>query len=125
MKKKKSTQEIGFNAQTQAKNYLIQQGLTFITQNYTCKRGEIDIIMKDNQQLVFVEVRYRTSFHYGSSAATIGIQKQQKIIYTAMRYLQYHQLKNVACRFDVMAMTCNKQANLEINWIKNAFYSTI
>lgn len=65
----------GSQAEQLALNYLQQQGLTLITQNYHSRRGEIDLIMLDENTLVFVEVRYRKSAAYGSALESVNSQK--------------------------------------------------
>ena len=71
-----------------AKRYLEQQGLLWQQSNYRTRLGEIDLIMQDKQQLVFVEVRFRRHSQYGSGADTITHQKQQRIIKAAQHFLQ-------------------------------------
>ena len=106
----------GNKAETQAAAYLSGQGLVLLERNFSCKLGEIDLIMRDNQTLIFVEVRLRHNPHFGSGAETVTIYKQRKIIKTAQYYLQTHaNVENLDCRFDVISI-----AN-EIDWITNAF----
>lgn len=122
---KKSTR-IGQETEHQALNFLKQQGLKLIDTNYHCRQGEIDLIMQDQQTLVFIEVRYRKNHYYGSSAESVTRSKQQKIIHTAEHYL-LHKVKTTtpACRFDVVAIypSENAQNSLQFDWIKHAFQS--
>ena len=77
--------------------------------------------MKDKKSIVFIEVRYRENFNYGTSTETITFNKQQKIIKTAYFYLYKENLYEKVCsRFDVIALsgTLNQ---LAVNWIKDAF----
>ena len=112
------SQQLGKLAEDQALHYLQQQKLTLLERNFRCRVGEIDLIMREQAMIVFVEVRYRTSSTYGTAAETILYHKQQKIIKTALLYLQWRRLnENTACRFDVVALT----ANQPIQWIKDAF----
>lgn len=116
-----NTQQIGHNYEQKAADYLQQQGLTLVTRNFQCKLGEIDLIMRDGDYLVFVEVRYRSASHYGDSRETITYSKQRKLRKTAELYLVQQKLwEKIACRFDVIAIDENKQA-YTIDWIKNAF----
>lgn len=95
--------------------YLEQQGLQLINRNYHSRYGEIDLIMQHQQILIFVEVRYRRSASHGSSAESVNIRKQQKIILTAQEYLQT--LSEIPiCRFDVLAIT-----GTTMEWIQDAF----
>ncbi len=113
------SQEIGYAAEDQARRYLIAQGLIWLKSNYRCRLGEIDLIMRDDHYLVFIEVRARHSNQYGGPLASITRNKQQKLIKTAYFYLQaFHGVDTPPCRFDVIAMEGSKSA---ITWIKNAF----
>ena len=82
--------EAGDNAEANAQHYLQQQGLIAIESNFHSRYGEIDLVMRDRQYLVFVEVRYRKHGRFGSGADTITPHKQRKIILTANHYLQKH-----------------------------------
>lgn len=111
----------GRQAEVAACEYLQARGLTLVERNYLCKRGEIDLIMQDKQTTIFVEVRYRRSDRFGSSAESVDGRKQAKLLATAEHYLQQHpQAAHGACRFDVVALsTQNRQP--QIDWIVDAF----
>lgn len=113
---KQQSNRIGDDAEVLAINYLQQQGLTLIDRNYHSRRGEIDIIMEDSGTLIFIEVKYRQSEQFGSAAEMVTPQKQQKIITTALHYLQQHKLDR-PCRFDVVTITPKSGTQ----WIKGAF----
>lgn len=118
-----SKREFGENLEKLAAKHLSRQGLKIVTENYLCKMGEIDIIARDNQDLVFIEVRYRKSEAFGGSVASVDEKKQKRVILAASHYLQKHKLTNkVACRFDVFAITGSLN-KLNYNWIKAAFGS--
>ena len=106
----------GNAAEDQVLDYLIGQNLRLVTRNYSCRAGEIDLIMKDGAQLVFVEVRYRARADFGSALESVTPGKQRKLITTAQHYLQ-RSGKTPACRFDVVGMGQDRR----IHWIKNAF----
>lgn len=108
---------LGTEAEQFAAHFLQQQGLQLIASNYQCKFGEIDLVMRDHQSLVFVEVRLRSNQNFGNAASSITASKQQKLIRTAEHYLQQH--GNSACRFDAIVMS--KADSQHIEWIKNAF----
>ena len=108
---------LGSEAEKLAAQFLQQQGMTFISSNFQCRFGEIDLIMRDAKTLVFVEVRLRSHEAYGGAGASITLAKQQKLIRTAEYYLQLHAAD--ACRFDVILM--RKTAMQDIEWIQNAF----
>ena len=107
----------GLAAEKLAATFLANQGLKLVTQNYHCRFGEIDLIMTDASTLVFIEVRLRSNKQFGSAAASITLQKQQKLILTAQHYLQQHGDKR-ACRFDVLLM--DKVELGAVTWLKNA-----
>ena len=111
----------GFDAEKLAAIFLVSNGLKLVVQNYHCRFGEIDLIMKDASTLVFVEVRLRSNAKFGSAGASITLQKQQKLIAAAQHYLQQHGQShgNPACRFDAILM--NKADLQHIEWVRNAF----
>ena len=117
---KPTSKDVGNQAETQACRYLQKQGLTLIERNFNCKLGEIDLIMQDGEYVVFIEVRYRSDRGYGSAADSVTRQKQNKLIRTALYYLQNRALNNRASRFDIIAIHPGKK-NPDIDWIKNAF----
>jgi putative endonuclease len=120
--KKPTTRETGNITEKVAANYLVTQGLVIQDKNIYSRMGEIDIIMKDDNTYVFVEVKYRASALFGGAISTISPSKQQKIRKTAAFYLQQCGLNeyNTPCRFDVVALQGNMN-NLDITWLKNAF----
>lgn len=104
----------------QALAYLKKQGLSLVSANFYSRLGEIDLIMLDGQQLVFVEVKARSQSSFASAEETVTFSKQQKIIRTAQFFLSRHpQYQNHHCRFDVLAITIGNKA--AFNWLKNAF----
>lgn len=113
------SQQIGFAAEDMAKKYLVKQGLKYIASNYRSKLGEIDLIMKDRDCLVFVEVKSRKSAAFGHAESYVNQTKQKKIIKTACLYLQAKHYKHThPFRFDVLSISGEKH---QINWIQNAF----
>lgn len=106
----------GKKAEDVACNYLLKNGLPLVTRNFTCRYGEIDLIMQDSDTLVFVEVRYRQSNSFGKAAETVDHNKQRKLVFTANYYLQKNP-SSLATRFDVIAMS----EQHPIEWITNAF----
>ena len=119
-----NTLELGKSAETQALHFLESRGLKLIENNYRCKCGEIDIVMRDADMVVFVEVRFRRNNRYGSGAETVGRKKQQKIIASASYYLQRNKkLARQPCRFDVISMSPGNigSSGNNIDWIANAF----
>jgi putative endonuclease len=108
----------GSQAEQRAAQFLQQQGLVIRAKNYRCKAGEIDLIMQQDDTLVFVEVRLRSHRKFANAAESVTLAKQRKIIKTAQFYLQQHQLTDkINCRFDVIAFGDNASPE----WITNAF----
>jgi putative endonuclease len=107
---------VGGDKERLACTYLEKSGLRLLDRNYRCRRGEIDLVMRDADILVFVEVRFRASSRFGTPAETVDIRKQRRLAAAAAHYLQRHPT-NLPCRFDVVALS---GAN-SINWIRSAF----
>lgn len=107
--------DIGKNYEEVAVKHLKKSGYKIIEQNYRLKVGEIDIIAKDKKTLVFVEVKYRQSKEFGTPGEFVTVQKQNKIIKTALMYLKQNNIES-DFRFDVISI-CNN----ETEHIKNAF----
>lgn len=111
----------GKAAEIKACEFLKKHGFSLILQNYRCIYGEIDLIMQDGSHIVFVEVRYRQSNHYGNALESINKSKVRKIIKTANHFLQMKKwLYKVISRFDIIVIhPVNK--SMQLDWIKNAF----
>jgi len=112
----------GQYAENLALNYLQAQGLTRLQENFSCKHGEIDLIMRDNEFIVFIEVRYRKQTRFGHPLETINYTKQKKIIKTIQYFLiKNPEFNNLACRIDAVALNSQTQPGQDhIDWIKNA-----
>lgn len=111
-----TTKQLGSAAEQIALDFLRSAGLRLLERNFSCRLGEIDLIMTDSNALVFVEVRLRNNPRYGTGAETVTRHKMKKLINTAQFYLVKHPLSDTMdCRFDVISMD-NK-----IDWIKHAF----
>ena len=115
----------GEDAEAACCSYLRSQGLKLINKNFSCRFGEIDIIMSDKKVLVFVEVRFRKNNNFGGALESITPAKQQKLRKTAELYLQQNRQYENA-RFDVVSVSKNTQTTLfkqqySFDWIENAF----
>lgn len=108
----------GARFEQQARLFLEKQGLTFVAANQSFKCGELDLIMLDQQTLVFVEVRQRKNDHFGSAIESVDWHKQQKWLEAANLWLAQHNqsLEDTDCRFDLVAF--GKTEN-DIQWISN------
>lgn len=120
-------QRIGAEAEATALDHLSRAGLRLVARNYRCRGGEIDLIMRDRQMLVFVEVRYRSGGRFASAAESVDAKKQRRITTAAHHYLQRQpQYRDLPCRFDVVAFDPAAQQGppLQPHWIQDAFHST-
>lgn len=106
----------GEKSEQLACQFLLNQGLQLVEKNFQCKSGELDLIMKDAETLVIVEVRYRKSNKYGGALESISRKKQSRIIAATKYYLSVNSMDSLI-RFDVVAMS----GDTDINWIQNAF----
>ncbi len=111
---------LGSRAEKLALNFLKKQGLKLIQKNYSCRYGEIDIVMQDSDYLVFVEVRYRKSMQFGGALASIDQRKQQKLRNSAEHYLNHHKKVDTPCRFDILCINGDLRKP-QMDWIQNAF----
>ncbi len=108
---------LGQTAEAHAERFLESQGLKRVARNWRCRFGEIDLIMHDQHTLVFVEVRMRSSTHFGGAAASVTTSKQRKLLAAAKLYLSA--LPEVPrCRFDVVALADSRSVP---QWIQSAF----
>lgn len=119
---KPTSKTIGGQGETIALHHLESAGLTLLTQNFHSRFGEIDLVMKEEQTIVFVEVKYRKQIRFGHAADFVTTAKQKKIRLSATSYLQHCQLNayNTPCRFDVVGLEGDLNAPA-ITWLKNAF----
>lgn len=114
-------QLLGRQAEDVAAQCINDAGLTLLARNLHCKAGEIDLVAADGLCLVFIEVRLRSSAHYGGACASVNRRKQQRLILAAQYFLPrlsrlYFQGRLPVCRFDVI---CIEPSGLV--WIKQAF----
>lgn len=107
--------ELGFSGETRSIRYLKKAGYKFISRNYRCPFGEIDIIAKNGNDICFIEVKTRRSDNFGLPQESVDRHKRDKLMRTAMFYMKEKKLKDCSYRFDVVAITD------KINLIKNAF----
>ncbi len=109
-----TTRQLGREAESRAARYLGAQGYTVVARNYACRGGEIDLVCRHREVLIFVEVRARSGRH-GAPEETIGMTKRRRIILAARHYLA--QLGDEpACRFDVIAIEGD-----QLNHLRDAF----
>jgi putative endonuclease len=110
---------LGRRAERGAETYLTRRGLRTLERNYRIRAGEIDLIMTDDVELIFVEVRFRSRTDFGDGADTVDYRKQQRLIRAARHYLQSRDV-NRPCRFDVVSVG-RTHYRLRFEWMRNAF----
>lgn len=123
-KDKRTHTSLGDQAEDWAQIYLERRGLKTITKNFHAARGEIDLIMRHNQTLVFVEVRLRSTNSHGSAIESINDKKQRRLISAAQEYLQTERLwEKTECRFDTVCLDKdpNNSHQYQVEWLRNAF----
>jgi len=112
-----NTRKVGQYYEDKAVEYLGQQDYQIIERNYRCRYGEIDIIARDQEYLVFVEVKYRRSNSSGNAVSAVDFRKQKKISGVAAWYMMKNKLsEDTKCRFDVVSIEPE-----ELKVIKDAF----
>lgn len=85
--------------------YLQEKGFRLLSQNYRFERGEIDLVMEEGSELVFVEVKTRRSLKYGEPEQAVSVKKQNQMKKVAEGYLQDHDIETRSWRFDVVAIS--------------------
>ncbi len=119
MSKKLSARQYGKSAEDKALEFLQRQKLKLLARNYRSPQGEIDLIMRDEDTLVFIEVRARHNSDFLAAVESIDTHKRRHIIKASEHYLQRHG-SYAACRFDVITLS-GALDKAGIDWIKNAF----
>jgi putative endonuclease len=112
--------DLGKHGEDLAANFLKKLGYKILVRNYRVKSGEIDIIARDGNCLVFVEVKTRTSDSFAQPIESVGFHKQQKLRSLADRYLASHVFLDCDVRFDVVSIV-QRGGRPEIEHIRNAF----
>ena len=100
--------EVGSRYELQAAAYLQQKGMQILEKNYRCRIGEVDLIGRDQEYLVFVEVKFRRNLSYGAPAEAVTLLKQMTIRRVAEWYLAQRGLAaETPCRFDLVGIDGN------------------
>lgn len=99
-----TNQALGTFGEDKACNYLIQNNYKIVERNFRCKQGEIDIIAKDlvKTELVFIEVKTRSTFQYGSPAQAVNLYKKRHILSASKYYILKNRIKDTFIRFDII-----------------------
>jgi len=112
---------LGSRGESLACDTLERAGYEILATRYRTRHGEIDIVARDRDCLVFVEVKTRRSIERGTPAEAVTPRKQRRVIAMARDYLARHRTDATACRFDVVAVLLTDGAPPSIQLIRNAF----
>ncbi len=114
--KNRFSRSIGLQAEQNARSFLEQNGLRFFAQNYHCRQGEIDLIMLDGDEWVFVEVKYRRDNAFGQAMEYFHQHKRKKVERAMQQFLHDKRLNPsiVAHRIDLVAIDHNN-----VQWLKS------
>jgi putative endonuclease len=116
-----TTRDTGSRWEDAVLAYLQRAGLTLIARNFTCRYGEIDLIMRERDQIAFIEVRYRGDHMHGDGTVSVGAGKQAKLARAAAVFLQRNPvLAAMTCRFDVVGCS-GTPATPVFDWTRGAF----
>ena len=119
---KSKNKEKGDEGEKVVIRYLEQYGYEILTQNFRCRSGEIDVIFKDKEEIVFAEIKTRSGTNYGFPAESVTMFKRNHILGTAKYFLYRYDLWNCNVRFDVIEVYLRKYQKCYINHIKNVFW---
>jgi putative endonuclease len=115
-------QALGKWGERRCEKFLRKKGLKTLTRNFTCKAGEIDLIMVDkDRSIVFVEVKTRTDEEFAPTESVITAPKMEKMTKAARYFLSAHRIENRPYRFDVVTVTLGKRGNAAIRHYESAF----
>ena len=114
--------EIGKSGEDIATKYLEELGYTIIERNFVAMQGEIDIVARDKKELVFIEVKTRTSKEFGRPVDAVNISKQKHLISTVKYYLYSKHLENEFVRIDVIEVYLYR-GNCKINHLKQIIWN--
>ncbi len=117
-------QKLGQRGEEIAAGYLQAEGYIILARNWRCPVGELDIVAREGETLVFVEVRTRRGNRFGTAEESITPAKQAKLVELAQTYLQEACLTDQNWRIDVMAVDIDRRGRLKrLNLIRNAVWS--
>jgi len=119
--RKDHDKKLGNKGEALAKKHLKKKGYKHLKSNYTATVGEIDLIMQDNETVVFIEVKTRRSETFASAISAINYGKQKRISKTAKLFIQKNALENRPCRFDAVIVLIPENDKVEITHYTNAF----
>ena len=113
--------ELGRIGENIIADYITKLGYKVVERNFACNQGEIDIVAKDKEELVFIEVKTRTDISYGEASEAVTDTKKRHLINSIKYYIYKQKLENQPIRIDV-AEVYIKCGKVNINYIKQAIY---
>jgi putative endonuclease len=116
-----SHKEIGKRGEKLAVDYLRKNKYLILEQNYCCHLGEVDIIAKKGNTLIFCEVKTKASSKFGEPVEEVDDYKQEKLKRLANYYFAFKTRQNLQCRFDVISINLTTGGEAKVNHLKNAF----
>ena len=111
-----TTIESGNAAESRAVQLLVRRGYTIVERNFRCQTGELDVVARDGDVLVFVEVRSRANSDHGHAAEMVDVRKQRKVAKVAMHYIGLRDPVFAKSRFDVVAITGDEEVLIQDAW---------
>ena len=119
----KRTARVGFGREGEAlaERYLRERGYRLLARRFRLRNGEIDLVMKDGETIVFVEVRSRASASLGHPFESIGGLKRSRIVRAARLFLAFHDLHEAPCRFDAVAVRTDPSGIPSVEHMPDAF----
>ena len=112
---------LGQAAEAEAARMLERAGLAVVERNVRFRQGEIDLVCRDADVVVFVEVKCRRAGWDESPAAAVSWDKQRRLTRLAQHYLKWRRLDGVRCRFDVVSVTVDARGGLSVRHVRSAF----
>ncbi len=113
--------ELGRIGENIIADYITKLGYKVVERNFECNQGEIDIVAKDKEELVFIEVKTRTDISYGEASEAVTDTKKRHLINSIKYYIYKQKLENQPIRIDVAEVYINK-GKVKVNYIKQAIY---
>ncbi len=111
--------ELGRIGENIIADYITKLGYKVVERNFACNQGEIDIVAKDKEELVFIEVKTRTDISYGEASEAVTDTKKRHLINSIKYYIYKQKLENQPIRIDVAEVYINK-GKVKVNYIKQA-----
>ncbi len=113
--------QLGRRGEKLARKFLQKQGYRLLQSNYNTSGGEIDLVMRDDNTIVFVEVKTRRSEKFATAESAVNYRKQKHLISAARKFIRVYRFNDHPCRFDVVAIIAPENGKPIISHYQNAF----